>query len=168
MKYLIEDTNEIVEERKLRELLYDYEVNDLKDNWKDYLDKNFYVKTQCDNIQTAVDGDMEEVISMLREKWTVPVKKLELNKYTAIIIIKTDTTLEKFVEIQNKTKEFMAEIKKENIIGKKKLAYDIAKQNEGYFIEYNFETPQEKIADLERYFRLEDNILKFMVVKESE
>ena len=52
-----------------------------------------------------------------------------------------------------------------NELGKKKLAYEIKKNKEGYYVVYDFEAKPSLIAELERNYRITDEVLKFIVVK---
>ena len=49
--------------------------------------------------------------------------------------------------------------------GKKKLAYDIQHERKGTFITVQFEGPPTVIAELERFQRMEDQVMKFMTVR---
>ena len=49
--------------------------------------------------------------------------------------------------------------------GKKKLAYDIQHERKGSFITLQFEGPPTVIAELERFQRMEDLVMKFMTVR---
>ena len=48
---------------------------------------------------------------------------------------------------------------------KKKLAYKIKKFKESTYMLFNFEAKPESIAELERIYRITDEIIKFIVVK---
>ena len=50
-------------------------------------------------------------------------------------------------------------------MGKKQLAYEIKKFKEGIYILFNFEAKPELIAELERIYRITDDIIKFITVK---
>ena len=52
-------------------------------------------------------------------------------------------------------------------IGKKKLAYSVRNNTEGYYIIFEFTTLEEQIRELERYFRITEEILKFIVVRKD-
>ena len=47
----------------------------------------------------------------------------------------------------------------------RKLAYEINKNKEGYYVVYDFEANPKLIAELERNYRITDEIIKFIVVK---
>ncbi len=51
---------------------------------------------------------------------------------------------------------------------KRKLAYDIKKQQEGFYMYSNFEAKPEIISELERNYRITDDIMKFIVIKEEK
>ena len=50
-------------------------------------------------------------------------------------------------------------------MGKKRLAYEINKVNEGTYLLFNFEAKPDSIKELERVYRITDDIMKFIVVK---
>ena len=50
-------------------------------------------------------------------------------------------------------------------MGKKTLAYQIKKCKEGIYLLFNFEAKPDSIAELERVYRITDEIMKFIVVK---
>ena len=52
-------------------------------------------------------------------------------------------------------------------MGKKKLAYEIKKNTEATYMLFNFEAKPESIAELERNYRIMDDILKFIVVRKE-
>ena len=91
-----------------------------------------------------------------------------MNKYESVIIInssledaKIKAVIEKFSNLINENG------KVENVeeVGSKKLAYEIAKQKEGYYVVVHFEANPAFIAELERIYRITDEVLKFIVVK---
>ena len=53
-------------------------------------------------------------------------------------------------------------------MGKRKLAYEVKKNSEGYYVLINFEANPEFIAELERVYRITDGILKFIVVRKED
>jgi small subunit ribosomal protein S6 len=94
----------------------------------------------------------------------------KMSKYESIIIVRPEVSdeartalIEKFTGIINNGGTF------ESIdeIGMRKLAYEVKKQKEGYYILFNFEAETSKnlIEELERNYRITDEILKFITVK---
>ena len=60
------------------------------------------------------------------------------------------------------------EIKKTEDMGKRKLAYEVKKNKEGYYYIIEFTTNPENITELERIYRITDEILKFIVVRQDD
>ena len=52
--------------------------------------------------------------------------------------------------------------------GKKKLAYEIQHQTEGFFYFIQFEAPTTAPAEIERRARIMDNLLRYLCVKKDE
>lgn len=73
-----------------------------------------------------------------------------------------DRVVEKMQEILTQSG---ATILKMDNSGKKKLAYDIQHERKGTFITLQFEGPPTVIAELERFQRMEDQVMKFMTVR---
>ena len=49
--------------------------------------------------------------------------------------------------------------------GKKKLAYEVKREKKGVYVQLNFHGSGVAVTELERFFRLEDAIMKFLTVK---
>jgi len=73
-----------------------------------------------------------------------------------------DRVIEKIKEILTKSG---ANILKLDNSGKKKLAYEIQHERKGTFITIQFEGPPTVVAELERFQRMEDHVMKFMTVR---
>ncbi|MBI4792501.1 MAG: 30S ribosomal protein S6 [Deltaproteobacteria bacterium] len=52
--------------------------------------------------------------------------------------------------------------------GLKKLAYPIDKQQQGYYVYTEFAAVPAAVSEMERIFKIDDNVLKFMTVKLQE
>ena len=94
-----------------------------------------------------------------------------MNKYESIIIINPNLEEQGIKELITKFSDMINnEGKVESVeeMGKKKLAYEIKKNSEGYYVLYNFEANPEFIAELERVYRITDGILKFIVVRKED
>jgi small subunit ribosomal protein S6 len=51
--------------------------------------------------------------------------------------------------------------------GKRKLAYEIAKVNEGFYTLINFEANPELPSELDRIFRITDGVIRHIIVKQE-
>ena len=94
-----------------------------------------------------------------------------MNKYESVIIInpsleeeKIKALIEKFSKLINKD----GNVNSVEELGLKKLAYEIKKNKEGYYIVFKFEANPNLITELERVYRITDEVIKFIVVKEEE
>ena len=94
-----------------------------------------------------------------------------MNEYENVIIIKTDLSKEEtskvILKIENNIRNF-AEITKKDDLGIKKLAYEIKKQSEGYYVVYTFVANPEFIKELERIYRITDSIMKFITIRKED
>ena len=80
-----------------------------------------------------------------------------MNKYESVIIIRPNLDEEEIDNITQKVKDIIEEngsITKIDNIGMKKLAYEINKNQEGYYIVIYFESDSSIISELERYYRI--------------
>ena len=80
--------------------------------------------------------------------------------------VQAETENERVIE---KMKEVLtqagANILKLDNSGKKKLAYDIQHERKGTYITVQFEGPPTVVFELERFQRMEDQVMKFMTVR---
>mgnify|MGYP004532143397 CR=1 FL=1 len=91
-----------------------------------------------------------------------------MNKYESIIIINPSVDEAGLKALEEKFTGLINENGKvENVVdmGKRKLAYEIKKFKEAFYVEFDFEAKPESIKELERVYRITDEILKFIVVK---
>ncbi|CAK8715662.1 MAG: SSU ribosomal protein S6P [Candidatus Electronema aureum] len=52
--------------------------------------------------------------------------------------------------------------------GIKKLAYDIKKESQGYYVCMNCAAPATTVKELERIFRIDDRLLRYLTIKLAE
>ncbi len=60
------------------------------------------------------------------------------------------------------------EILKRDDWGLKKLAYPIKKQFRGHYVNYDFVGAPASVAEMERLMRIDDNVLRYLVVRVDE
>ena len=94
-----------------------------------------------------------------------------MNKYESVIIINPSVEeqgvkdlITTFTDLINKN----GKVEKVDELGKKKLAYEVKKNKEGYYVVFTFDAEPNSIAELERNYRITDEIIKFIVVKVEE
>ncbi|MDD3931002.1 MAG: 30S ribosomal protein S6 [Eubacteriales bacterium] len=61
--------------------------------------------------------------------------------------------------------ESSATIDKVDVWGKRRLAYEIDDQTEGYYVLINFSSDPEFPKELERVFKITEGVLRYMVVR---
>ena len=94
-----------------------------------------------------------------------------MNKYESVVIINPSLEVEAIKTLISKFSDLInsnGKVSSVEELGKKRLAYEIKKQNEGYYVVLKFEAKPELIAELERVYRITDEVIKFIVVKEEE
>ena len=94
-----------------------------------------------------------------------------MNKYESVIIINAKleeaqrkATIEKISSLINTN----GKVESVEEVGTKKLAYEIKKQEEGYYVVINFEAKPDSISELERVYKITDEIIKFIVVRKED
>jgi len=92
--------------------------------------------------------------------------------YESIFILRSSLSDEETVAVQEKMKGALEQngasiIKAENW-GKKKLAYEVAHERRGTYTLFQFEAGGNVVSELERMYRLEDSVLKFLTVRVKE
>lgn len=91
-----------------------------------------------------------------------------MNKYESVVIINPSVEEEKVKELSQKFTDIInndGKVEKIEELGKKKLAYEVKKNKEGYYIVINFEANPNLIAELERNYRIIDEVIKFITIK---
>ena len=91
-----------------------------------------------------------------------------MNKYESVVIIGQDVTEEGIKSLIARFTDLInTDGKIDNVqeVGRKKLAYEVKKNTEGYYVVFNFEAKPELIAELERNYRITDEVIKFITVK---
>ena len=75
-------------------------------------------------------------------------------------------------QIVEKFREFVVkqsgEIKVLDKWGRKRLSYPIQKKNNGFYIVSEFVAPADAVGKLERYFTLDENVMRFLTIQLSE
>ena len=92
-----------------------------------------------------------------------------MRKYEVMYIIRTDIEEEAVQATVEKFQNIIAnggEITKHNVMGKRRLAYEINKFRDGIYVLVNFNAEPEVIAELERVMKISDEIIRYLIVKD--
>ena len=94
-----------------------------------------------------------------------------MNKYESVIIVNPNldeaglkALEEKFTGLINEN----GKVESVENMGKKRLAYEIKKFKEGTYMLFNFESNPDSIKELERVYRITDDVIKFIVVRKED
>jgi small subunit ribosomal protein S6 len=93
-----------------------------------------------------------------------------MRKYEVMYIIRTDieqeqvqATVEKF---QNIITNGGGEITKHDVMGKRRLAYEINKFRDGHYLLVHFNAEPSVVTELDRVLKISDEIIRFLIVKD--
>lgn len=93
-----------------------------------------------------------------------------MNKYEAMYIISPTLDEEATKAVVEKFKALVeAQAQPENLEewGRKRLAYEVQDQKEGYYVLMHFSAAPEFPAELERQFRISDGVMKYLVTRKE-
>jgi len=93
-----------------------------------------------------------------------------MNKYESIFIVSTALGEENTKALVEKFKNLLetsAQLESIDEWGKRRLAYEIDDQNEGYYVMANFSAESDFPRELERIYKITDGIIKYMVIKKD-
>ena len=92
-----------------------------------------------------------------------------MRRYETIFIVRPNVGEDEIEEISSKTTSIIegdgGTIFRLNNWGLKKLAYLIKKENQGYYVFLDYAGVPKSIAEIERIFRIDDHVLKYLTVK---
>ena len=94
-----------------------------------------------------------------------------MNKYESVIIINPSIEEQAIKDLVTKFTDLInnnGKVESVDERGTQKLAYTIKKKEEGYYVVINFEAKPDSIDELERNYRIEDNIMKVIVVRKEK
>ena len=92
--------------------------------------------------------------------------------YEALVILKAAGTEQEVARtaarLEEQVKKLGGTIERSEPWGRRRLAFRIARQQEGYYQLLRFQAPPPQVAELERLFRLNEAIVRFMILTEEE
>lgn len=94
-----------------------------------------------------------------------------MNKYEVLYVIKPNLEEEARMAAIEKFKgivETSGEVTEINEWGIRKLAYEIEKFKEGYYVLMNFKATEDLPMELERNFKISEDIMRYMVMRIQE
>lgn len=99
-------------------------------------------------------------------------KKLAQRTYEVMYIVDPDTPAERVAKLNEAVgkvveKEGGTVVKMEDM-GRRQLAYPIAKKTEGHYVLFEIDGTGQEIAELERRMRVNDMIMRFVTIRVDE
>lgn len=95
-----------------------------------------------------------------------------MNPYEAIYILKSEMEEQPRKELIEKFSSIVAAgngtVEKVDEWGKRRLAYPIQFLNDGYYVLMTFSAPGTLVKELERNFQINEDVIRFMVVRTDD
>ena len=94
-----------------------------------------------------------------------------ISSYETVMVVSTKLSDEEIAQMVEKFKaliEANATLESVDEWGKRRLAYLINKEAEGYYVLFNFKSTAEFPAELDRRYKITDGILRSLIVKKEE
>ena len=94
-----------------------------------------------------------------------------MNKYETVILVSNQPTDEERKAVVEKITKLIntnGKVSMVDEIGLRKMAYEVKKHKEAFYYVIYFESEADFIAELQRNYRIIDEIIKFIVVKQDE
>lgn len=88
-----------------------------------------------------------------------------MNKYALTVVTKPEMDEKARKELLASITAKMGEKTKEDLWGIKDLSYPIKKQTKGYYAHYFFEADPKVIAPLDKFIKLEEDVIRHLIVK---
>ncbi len=93
-----------------------------------------------------------------------------MKSYETIFIMSDKITEEQRIEVLNKIQNHIktnGKLIETKNLGLKKLAYEIKKHKKGHYYIIEFDANKPLISELERIYRISDEIIKFITIKKD-
>ena len=94
-----------------------------------------------------------------------------MNKYELALVITPTIDDEarnaEIAKVQELIERFGGKIEKVDDWGKRRLAYEIKKLNEGFYSFTTFDAPAETPAEMESRLRIMENVLRYLIVRKE-
>lgn len=92
-----------------------------------------------------------------------------MRKYEVMFIIRPDVEQENVQALVEKFQGIISnggEVSKTDVMGKRRLAYEINKIRDGIYVLIHFTAPAEVVSELDRIMKITDEVIRYLVVKD--
>jgi small subunit ribosomal protein S6 len=95
-----------------------------------------------------------------------------MRQYEVMYVLRPDLEEEKvkatIARYSDVVTSFGGEVTNIQEMGKRRLAYEIKKFRDGYYIVMNFKANADAVAEAERLMKINDDVIRFLFVREDE
>jgi small subunit ribosomal protein S6 len=95
-----------------------------------------------------------------------------MRHYETTFILRPNLGEDQFTEIIDRTCTIITDdggtIINTDRWGMKRLAYEIKKDVQGYYVNLNYAAPGKTVSEIERIFRIDDRLLRYLTIKLAE
>ena len=94
-----------------------------------------------------------------------------MNKYEVRVIVKPadeETNKATFDKIEALIARVGGTVEKVDVWGKRRLAYAVNKHTDGVYVLINFEAAPGEIKEIDRVLKIDDNVLRHLIVKHEQ
>lgn len=95
-----------------------------------------------------------------------------MNDYEMMYILRPSLTEEQIEQEIGRYQDLLGEYSVKNLqiqnLGRRRLAYEIQKYQEGIYVQMNYSGDGKQVAPLERAMRLSDEVLRYLTIKLQE
>lgn len=92
-----------------------------------------------------------------------------MRKYEVMYIVRPDLEQEAVQAVVEKFQGIIqngGEITKHDVMGKRRLAYEINKIRDGIYVLVNFTATPDVVAELERILKISDEVIRYLITKD--
>jgi len=92
-----------------------------------------------------------------------------MRNYEVMFILRPDLEDEALQAVTDKFRSIITsggEIRKEDVWGKRRLAYEIRRFREGYYVVIKFSATPDVVKELDRVLRISDEVIRHLIVKD--
>ena len=108
---------------------------------------------------------------LFKKRATSPKGGVVMNKYELALVLTPaldeEARTADVSKVQALLERFGGKIEKVDEWGKRKLAYEIKKVNEGFFSFTTFEAPASAPAEIESRIRIMENVLRYLIIRKD-
>ena len=93
-----------------------------------------------------------------------------LNAYESVLVISSKLSDEEIEAVREKFKALIekhATLDSVDVWGKRKLAYPIDKETEGYYVLFNFTSKADFPAELDRIYKITDGVIRSLIIRKE-